>query len=430
MTQIPGMDSRSASGNSFGGNRPGDRLRVACCISSLAQGGAQRQMSLLAVLLARRGYDVEVLTLRPGRFFDPMVEAAGVPVRRMPLPPSGRLRRMLAARRAIHAGRPEVVIAYLGGADLYAKLAGLPWRRFGLIVSEFSFPDGALGLSRRLRLASHRLADFVVTETNTVRRTLRREARWLAGRVAVIRNGVDLAAFHPPDDRDASGQPAAGTTRVLVLAAYRAEKNAFGMLAAMEHVRRTRPAARVELDWYGATHVGDGQDRVYRAFKDAVRARGLERVFRLHGPVRDAARLYGEASVVCLPSFFEGCSNVICEAAASGVPLIVSDVCDNREFVLDGVTGLLADPHVPETFGDAILRFHDLSSEVKSEMGRRARAHAEALFDPERFADDYEALIRRVARPGRRNRGSEHRTREAPRNAGPAPPDGSRSQAR
>ena len=170
------------------------------------------------------------------------------------------------------------------------------------------------------------------------------------------------------------------------------------MLAAMEQVRRARPTARVELDWYGATEGMDGQADRYRTLRDAVRARGLDRVFRLHGPVTGTARLYREASVVCLPSFFEGCSNVICEASASGVPLIVSDVCDNRRFVLDGVTGFLADPHVPESFGDAILRFHGLSSDAKSEMGRRARAHAETLFDLDRFADGYAALIERFAR--------------------------------
>ena len=396
------MNSRSVEGDAFVGDRRGNRLRVTCCIGSLAQGGSERQMSLLAVLLARRGYDVEVVTLRPVRFFDPVVEAAGVPVRCMSLPPSGRLRRALAGRRAIRARQPHVVIAFLGGASLYAEFAGLPRRPFGLIVSEVSVPGGAVDASQRLRLARHRLADAVVTQTNHVRGLLREAAPWLDGKIAVIRNGVDLVAFRPGDAPDPSRRPAEGTTRVLVLARYGPEKNGFGMLAAMEHLRRARPAARVELDWYGATHPGDGQDGMYRALKDAVRARGLERVFRLHGPVLDAARLYREASVVCLPSFFEGCSNVICEAAASGVPLIVSDVCDNREFVLDGVTGLLADPHVPETFGDAILRFHDLSSEVKREMGRRARAHAEALFDTDRFADGYAALIERVA-PGRRS---------------------------
>lgn len=368
-------------------------------------------MSMLAVLLTRRGYDIEVVTYQPGRFFDPVVEAAGIPVRRMPLPPSGRFRRALAARRAIHAGRPDVVIAFLGGSSLYAELAGVPRRRFGLVVSEVSVPGNSVDMPQRLRLARHCLADAVVTQTDYVRRLLVEAAPWLDGKTAVIRNGVDLTAFSPRNVQAPSRWSADGITRVLVLARYQQEKNPFGMLEAMEHVRRARPAARVELDWYGATHVEE-RDDLYRALRDAVRARGLERAIRLHGPVRDVARLYREASVVCLPSFYEGCPNVICEAAASGVPLLVSDICDNHKFVLDGVTGLLADPHVPETFGEAILRFHGLSSDAKREMGRRARAHAEALFDPDRFADGYAALIERFACRRPSDRGSNPQTGE------------------
>ena len=124
-----------------------------------------------------------------------------------------------------------------------------------------------------------------------------------------------------------------------------------------------------------------------------MRARRLDGVFRLREAVLDAPSLYRRASLVCLPSFWEGCSNVICEAAASGVPLVVSDVCDNRDFVIDGVTGFLVDPHAPETIGEASLRFHRLSDAAKREMGRRARLHAEALFDPQRFVDSYAALL-------------------------------------
>lgn len=392
------MGARSVEGNPSAGNRRGGRLRVACCIESLDQGGSERQMSVLAVLLARRGYDVEVVTYRPVRFFDPVVEAAGIPIRRISLPQSGRLRRALAARRAIRAGRPDVVIAFLGGSSVYAELAGLPRRRFGLIVSEVSVPGNGVGLPQRLRLAGHRLADAVVTQTDYTQRLLVEAAPWLDGKIVVIRNGVDLTAFRPRNAPDASRRSGAGTTRVLVLAGYRPEKNPFGMLAAMEHLRRVAPGARVELDWYGSTGAAYGLDGVHRKLRDAVRDRGLDDVFRLHGPVRDAAGLYGEASVVCLPSFYEGCSNVICEASASGVPLIVSDVCDNRRFVLDGVSGFLANPHVPESFAEAILRFHGLSPEARREMGYRARLHAEALFELDRFGDSFAALIERFAR--------------------------------
>ncbi|MYD85073.1 MAG: glycosyltransferase family 4 protein [Acidobacteria bacterium] len=390
-TRVRDTDPRQAGGRG--------RLRITCLIDTLDQGGTQRQLSLLAGALARRGYDIEVMTYLPTQFFDQEVEASGVPVRR--LPPLGKLRRAVAVRRVIRARQPDVVIACLAGPGLYAELAGLPQRRFGLIVSEVSVPGDTVRLSQRLRLGAHGLADAVVTQTDHVRRLLVGAAPWLAGRIAVIRNGVDLAEFRAREDEDTSRSPGAGTTRVLVLAGYRPEKNPFGMLAAMEQVRRVAPDARVELDWYGSTGAAYGLDGVYRALRDAVRQRGVEGVFRLHGPVHDVARLYREASVVCLPSFYEGCSNVICEAAASGVPLVVSDICDNRKFVLDGITGFLADPDAATTFADAIVRFHRMSTAAKREMGGRAREHAEALFNPDRFADSYAALIERVARPHR-----------------------------
>lgn len=370
-------------------------MRITCLIDTLDQGGTQRQLSVLVKALARRGHDIEAVTYRSTRFFDQEVEAAGVAIRR--LPPLGKLRRALAVRRAISARQPDVVVACLAGPGFYAELAGLPRRRFGLIVAEVSVPGDTVRFFHRLRLGAHGLADAVVTQTDHVRRLLVQAAPWLAGKIVVIRNGVDLTEFRAREDGNMLRSPVAETTRVLVLAGYRPEKNAFGMLAAMEQVRRAVPDERVELDWYGSTGAAYGLDGVYRALRDAVSTRGLDGVFRLHGPVRDAARLYREASVVCLPSFFEGCSNVICEAAASGVPLIVSDICDNRKFVLDGVTGLLADPDAPDTFADAILRFHRMSTAAKREMGRRARAHAEALFDPDRFANSFEALIDHVA---------------------------------
>ena len=367
-------------------------IRVTCFIDSLGPGGAQRQMSLLAVLLARRGYDVDVLTYRPLRFFDAEVEAAGVPVRRVA---SGKLRRPLAVRRAIRERDPDAVIAYLNGPSAYAELAGLPSRRFALIVSERNVRPG-VSLQDRIRFSLHRTADAVVANSEQGRRHLLRNAPWLADKVEVILNGVELDRFRP------AVKPATetGETRVLVLARYEAQKNPTGMLAAMEWLRRSAPAAPISLDWYGHSHVVDGRPGplagVYLDLQQTVREHGLEDAFRLHDAAKDVVALYRGASLVCLPSHFEGCSNVVCEALASGVPVVASNVGDNSTLVIDGETGFLCDPTVPRTIGEAMLRFHGMPSEEKRAMGRRARAHAEALLAPERFAAGYAALTSRL----------------------------------
>lgn len=367
-------------------------IRVTLFIDSLGPGGAQRQMSLLAVLLKQRGYDVDVLTYRPLRFFDDEVEAAGVPVRRVG---SGKLRRPFAVRRALRERAPDAVIAFLDGPNVYAELAGFPSRRFALIVSERNVRPG-VSLNDRVRFSLHRIADAVVANSDQGKRHLLDNAPWLTDKVEVILNGVELDRFRP------AAKPATGSgeTRVLVLARYEAQKNSTGMLAAMEWLRRNAPEAPMVLDWYGRTFFVDGRpgplSGVYLDLQQAIRQHGLEETFRLHGAAHDVAPLYRSASLVCLPSHYEGCSNVICEALASGVPVVASDVGDNRTLVVDGETGFLCDSTVPRTIGEAMLRFHGLPAEEKREMGRRARAHAEALLSPRRFAESYGTLVDRL----------------------------------
>ena len=371
-------------------------LRITFVIDSLGPGGAQCQLSLLAVHLQRLGHDVEVLTYRRIRWFDATVEAAGIPVRR--LVPPGLPRRLAAVRRAVRERDPDVVVAFLSGPAIYAELAGLPDRRFGLIVSEFTVPGSVVPWGQRLRLAAHRLlADTIVTEADAVRRRLLRAAPWLAGRIEVILNGVDLDRFRP----DTASTVPAGETRILVLARYQRQKNPFGMLAAMEWLRRTEPTQRFFLDWYGSTFFVDGSPTslsgVYLALQRIAGERGLATTFRLHDARQDVAALYHTASLVCLPSYYEGCPNVVCEALASGVPVVASDVGGNRALVIDGKTGFLCDPTVPQSIGRAILRFHRMTAREKHEMGQRARSHAETLLSPRRFAGRYARLIARLA---------------------------------
>ena len=344
------------------------------------------------MLLKHQGYDVDVLTYRPLRFFDAEVEAAGVPVRRVA---SSKLRRPFAVRRAIRERDPDVLIAFLDGPNVYAELAALPSRRFALIVSERAAP-ARVGLSHRVRFALHRRADVVVTNSYQGRLFVRQVAPWLSDQIEVISNTVDLDLFRP------APEPAVNTdqTRVLVLARYATEKNPSGMLAAMEWLHRNAPAAPIVLDWHGRIHLVEGRPgplaAVYLDLQRAIRDRGVDETFRLHDAAQDVIALYHGASLVCLPSYHEGCSNVVCEALASGVPVVASDVGDNNRLVIDGETGFLCDPTAPQTIGEAILRFHGMSDVDKRRMGLRARAHAEGLLAPRRFVASYVALIDRL----------------------------------
>ena len=81
-----------------------------------------------------------------------------------------------------------------------------------------------------------------------------------------------------------------------------------------------------------------------------------------------------------LPSYHEGMSNVLLEAAASGRPLITSDIPGCREAVEDGNSGYLCPAKDANALYGAMQRVMELSVEQRSEMGCRGRERMEQQF--------------------------------------------------
>ncbi len=62
-----------------------------------------------------------------------------------------------------------------------------------------------------------------------------------------------------------------------------------------------------------------------------------------HGFQEDPRPYYEKAHCVVLPSYHEGMSNVLLEAAATGRALITTDIPGCKESLDDGVNGYLTD---------------------------------------------------------------------------------------
>ena len=98
---------------------------------------------------------------------------------------------------------------------------------------------------------------------------------------------------------------------------------------------------------------------------------------------------YHEADVVVMPSYHEGMSNVLMEAAATARPVIGSDIPGCRELIEDGVTGLLCKPGDSESLIRAMCRMMDMSADSRRLMGEAGRARMERLFDRRAVIDAY-----------------------------------------
>ena len=87
--------------------------------------------------------------------------------------------------------------------------------------------------------------------------------------------------------------------------------------------------------------------------------------------------------VFVLPSWREGLPRSAIEAAASGLPLVLTDIRGCREVARDGVEGSLVPVRGPPPLAGAIVHCSKIQTPA-GRMGGAARARAEELFDERR----------------------------------------------
>ncbi len=104
-------------------------------------------------------------------------------------------------------------------------------------------------------------------------------------------------------------------------------------------------------------------------------------VLNYYGFCDSMAEVLKEGSIFVYPSFYgEGLPKVLCEAAASGLPIITTDHPGCRDAVVNGKTGLLVPVQSPHELSDAIQMLI-ADAGLRESMSKQARVFAEKNFD-------------------------------------------------
>jgi glycosyltransferase involved in cell wall biosynthesis len=357
---------------------------------TLGLGGTEGQFVELASRLDRSAWDVHVSCLRAEGPLRARLEAAGVRAwscGRGSLKSLGFLARVWGLARYLRRARIDLVHTFdfysnvVGGVA--ARLAGVP----AVIASQRDLGDLRPRLDRRVQYLMLRMADRVLVNSEAVAERLRVH-RALAGRIAVIPNGVDLARFSPPTDRTRQ----AGRITVGTLANLRPEKGLTDLVAAAALVREACPEVRCVI-WGEGPLRPDLERRIHQL--------GLDGVVELPGSTAHPELALRSLDVFVLPSLSEACSNGLLEAIATGLPVVATNVGGNASFVEDEVTGLLVPAGEPSALAKAIVRLVQEPARAKQLAARgrdrlrwtrgidRTVARIETLYD--------EALRRQVA---------------------------------
>ncbi len=284
--------------------------------------------------------------------------------------PKTDLKLIAAYRRLLRAERPDMVITYSIKPNIYAgmvcSLMGIPFCANVQGLGSAFERRGLAGFVTALYKMAMRRAKTVFFENEG-------NAREFVGRGIIPREkatvlpgaGINLESYplrpYPENDR----------VRFLYLGRIMKEKGMDELFAAMRRLR-SELGDRVQLDLVGFFD-DDYESRVKTLVDEGTAV--------FHGFQAEPAPYYAGADCVVLPSYHEGLSNVLLEAAATGRPVICSDIHGCRETVDPEVSGLLCRVKDADDLYEKMRQMADLSPAQRAEMGLAARRKVEREFE-------------------------------------------------
>ncbi len=197
-------------------------------------------------------------------------------------------------------------------------------------------------------------------------------------KLVLLGNGVDLARFHPRPGTAAEARTrlGVGADAVVVGTVGRLvwQKGFRELFAAAGHMRSIRP--EVVFVVIGPEDEAKG-DALGPADLSAARSLGNV-VFAGHRD--DVEELYAGMDLYVLPSYREGFPRSAMEAAASGLPVIATDIRGCRQVVEHGSNGLLVPLHDVDALTLAVAELSG-DPDRRSAMGARSLQKAATEFD-------------------------------------------------
>ncbi len=367
--------------------------KITCFTESLGGGGAEHQITLLAGMLADRGYDVNLVTYAslPDHYETP------TGVKRLDIGATKakgkKTKAIIKAIKVFHYFlrlKTDCIIAYRQCANLRV-LPPMFFRSRKKVKVICSDRNTSPIISFKHKILLHILykqADYIVPNSKTETEIIAHNKPNLKPKLHTIHNYTDLEQFA------ASAIPTDVTIiKVAIFSRYSAQKNPIGFANALKLLKEktTHP---FEVHWYGAQKGEiNGFNAEYLNFKKKIEEIQLDDVLILHPAVKNPATEMGDYHAVCLASLYEGFSNSVAEGICCGKPMLVSDVSDNSVMVHEGENGFLFDPKDTESICEAFIKFFNLPYEEMCRMAQCSRQIAEDLFNKECFIEQYVKLI-------------------------------------
>lgn len=329
-------------------------------------------------IVAPRGGEEKSLEKLGVRFIDTPVDNRGTN-------PINDLRLMMSLIRVFKREEPDVILTFYTKTNIYGGLAAR--------LTHIPYIENITGLGSAVSKGGIIGKIMLVLYSNAVRKA----------RIVFFQNRQNRQFFHDHnvpliDEKLLPGSgvslerfsiqpyPASDNLDFVFISRVLKEKGIYEYVEAAKSIKQRYPGTTL--------HVIGPYDEEYAEYLHQAEKDGI---ITVHGKVFNVPDFIRNSHCTVFPSYYaEGMANVLLESAASGRPLITTDMPGCGETVDDGVTGFVVKPQNSNDLKEKIERFIALSHEEKRNMGIAGRKKMEREFDRKIVTEAYISEINKI----------------------------------
>ncbi len=355
--------------------------KVLLFTDSFNSGGAQKQIVMLANGINEiKEFQVETLQYHDLNFFEKYLSKN---IQRNKVLESNKILRILKLILFLKKYKPDYIISFLNGPNNYAALYKMFffWRKTGLIVGERNLDIHKFGYKDFLIRFSHIFANKIVCNSNA---QLNKLKPYFGDKLRFISNGTDVRGVKQKvfDKHIYESKK----RKFIVSARVASQKNPLLLLKA---INKLKDELDFTVHWYGDVYVNDP---IVKQCKDFLDRNNLENHFKFQKSTNQIYNKIIEYDALILPSIYEGCPNAVIDAMICGLPVIASDVSDNRMYLNHQKEFIFTSSSVEELVL-RIRKFHDLPFEKIAEIGKENIKKSYEFFDQKKMTQNYLELL-------------------------------------
>lgn len=245
-------------------------------------------------------------------------------------------------------------------------------------------------LSMRLRAYCKRKLDKVIAPSFRIKQHVTEYTGLEPSRIEVIYHGMDIDLFNPTYVKEARYTLGLSDDDLVILFVGR-----LADAKGVEYLLRAVPIVLKEIDIARFVLVGaesSGGDTIPQRWTALCRELKIEDQVVFTGALEHTtlAKLYPSADIFLLPTLMECLSGAVCEALASGLPVVSTNTGDTALLIQQ--CGIVVKKRNEVDIANAIIKLAK-NKELRKRYSNKALEVARKELSVERFIDEYEGVF-------------------------------------